>query len=407
MRRLIAIFGLEVYAVLLAYIHSLHGVLTDEAKYLLNIPYPHPPLIRTLLSQLEVLADQEMIVRIVFATIVVQAVWLLWRLSKNLIVCSAWLLSAAVIFQAGTIYMAPLTAIQGLVLLFFLLSNPNTEHRTPNTEIVIALFWLLSLFTAYQSILFLPLVIGIFWKRDIPVFHKLTYIFGPVIVLGLYSLSNPFSLVSMFVHGGRDLDSTLVDRLILTARLWAIGGSIVLSAVGTWGLLRFWRWDILVSFLLVVAYVALSRYDYYAILFTPFFCVGLHFLCLRRRFPKKLFIGAMVVSALWYGATQFPFMQPSLAADIMNRIPDSDGEYVLINGYFGHQWQYESNVPVRRYRHDIVDSARVVICITSCEEMDKRDDWQKVLIEPVEAYVPNPSYSPLPVGEGLRERGDG
>jgi len=48
MRKLIAAVALQIYALLLAGVQLLGGVRTDEAKYLLNIPYPHPPLARFL-----------------------------------------------------------------------------------------------------------------------------------------------------------------------------------------------------------------------------------------------------------------------------------------------------------------------------------------------------------------------
>ena len=56
MRRLTFILPLQAWAILLAFVQTLGGgVRTDEAKYLLNIPYPQPPLARWILGWTEAL----------------------------------------------------------------------------------------------------------------------------------------------------------------------------------------------------------------------------------------------------------------------------------------------------------------------------------------------------------------
>ena len=69
MQRILIILLLEGYAILLAGMQGVAGVRTDEAKYLLNIPYPHPPFARWIIGQTEWMTYQEMFWRIVFATI--------------------------------------------------------------------------------------------------------------------------------------------------------------------------------------------------------------------------------------------------------------------------------------------------------------------------------------------------
>ena len=76
MQVLITVAGLEVYALALAFLQAMSGVRTDEAKYLLNIPYPHPPAARFVLGLTDGWAYQEIFWRIVFATLLVQAVFL-------------------------------------------------------------------------------------------------------------------------------------------------------------------------------------------------------------------------------------------------------------------------------------------------------------------------------------------
>ena len=82
MFRFLIIIGLQMYALLLAWMQSLGGIHTDEAKYLLDIPYPHPPLVRWMVSQTELYVHQEMLWRVVFATLMVQAVFLVWSLGR-------------------------------------------------------------------------------------------------------------------------------------------------------------------------------------------------------------------------------------------------------------------------------------------------------------------------------------
>ncbi|MBI5156250.1 hypothetical protein HZA45_03180, partial [Candidatus Peregrinibacteria bacterium] len=117
----ISIIGLEAYAIILAFLQAMSGVRTDEAKYLLNIPYPHPPAARFLLGLTDGWAYQEFFWRFLFATLLVQAVFLIWSMGKILprrdrfTLCGVWLFSAAFVAQTGSIMMAELTALQGLV----------------------------------------------------------------------------------------------------------------------------------------------------------------------------------------------------------------------------------------------------------------------------------------------------
>src|SRR3989338_1752916 len=164
-----AVIGLELLAILLAWLQSLGGVRTDEAKMLLNIPYPHPPLLRWIVSQTEALPFQEMLWRVLLASIVVQAVWLVWDMGRDLprgarmVAAGAWLLSAAVLAQAGSITTALVTAVWGLVFCWFFV---RLELETPSPrgrEYIpwVTLLWLFSLFTAYQAVLYVPILIAV------------------------------------------------------------------------------------------------------------------------------------------------------------------------------------------------------------------------------------------------------
>ena len=114
---------MELYALVLASMQFLHSVKTDEAKYLLNIPYPHPPLARFILHLTDSWPFQEFFWRFVFASLCIQAVRLVWKLSHDLkpktrfALSILWLCNTAIIFQAGSIMMAPLTALEALSLI--------------------------------------------------------------------------------------------------------------------------------------------------------------------------------------------------------------------------------------------------------------------------------------------------
>src|SRR3989338_9501527 len=106
MRRSVTIILLEGYALFLALWQQLGGVHTDEAKYLLNIPYPHPPLARGIFHLLDGMPLQDMFWRIVLASLLIQAVWFVWDMAcdlkngERMALSGAWLLCAAIVFQA-------------------------------------------------------------------------------------------------------------------------------------------------------------------------------------------------------------------------------------------------------------------------------------------------------------------
>ncbi len=383
MQRLIRIAGLELLAVALAALQFLVGVRTDEAKYLLDIPYPHPPAVRFLLGFTKGVPGQELFWRVVFATLLVQAVWFVWDLTRGYtrnqrsIIALAWIFSSAVLLQAGTVMMAPLTALEALVFLW-LSSRPHLVDRHRG---FIALFWLFSLFTAYQAVLFAPVVVLLFWRLKAPLMERLSYLAVPVLLLALYTLGNPLAAASFAVHAGRQIAETPFERLSGLLRVWLLGGSGVLSVAGTIGILRAKRADLLLSFLLVAAYVLLSRYDYYAVLFAPLFAVGLlSFFDPRCETPPwfEVHVWTILFAA---GACATIWTHPISSTGVARRVMDAVGSHprgpVLINGSFGHEWQYESPMPVRRFESSLLESAGAVVCLDNCPAFDKRG-WSPV-----------------------------
>ena len=430
---------LEIVAVALAFMQMLGGVRTDEAKYLLNIPYPHPPLVRWILSQTEWIPFQEWLWRIIFATLMVQAVWIVMGLectkyqkSRNtqnsisnnerpvrsehwilgneislffdiwgIFVGACWLFSSAVLLQSGTIMMAPLTALQSLVFLW-LLSNRSSAERHRG---FVALFWLASLFTAYQIVLFAPLVIALFWRMKIPLWQKALYVLLPFLLLIIYTFVNPLALSSMFVHGSKDLSETLIERFLRTGKVWGLGGSFLISLLGTIGIFHTRRWELIASFLLVLAFVALARFEYYAILFTPLFAVGCGALLLSlqrinnlpftisNQFAIRnlqfailmlLLLGTTVT--LWFFPPSF---KPGPSRSVMQLIIAQGKQgSVLINGPFGHEWQYESPFPVRRYVSGFVTGAQAIVCLRPCENIPQKD-FTEIASDPVPVWMHN------------------
>ncbi|MDO8648469.1 MAG: hypothetical protein Q7R81_01670 [Candidatus Peregrinibacteria bacterium] len=381
MRRLNALISLEIYALVLTAVQLIGGVRTDEAKYLLNIPYPHPPLVRTLLSWTEFLPFQECLWRFLFASLLAQAVWLVWDLGRGLgrrermFLSACWLLASGVLLQAGGIYLVCFTALQALCFLWLVARMPSTGKYAG----WVALLWLASLFTAYQAALFLPLVCAYFLRAKISWEERIAYVCLPPLLLILYSLSNPLSIASMFIHGGRDLNSSIPMRALGTLRVWMLGGSLLLSIAGTIGIFWSKRWELILSFLLVSAYVALSRYDYYMVLFTPFFIVGLAVLLKNRALPKVIINAGIPLLVIATIITVF-FFPPILKRDpsraVMRSIAsERRGDEVLIAGSFGHQWQYESTLPVRSYSPNWLPHARAVICLQPCGDMAMHEGW--------------------------------
>ena len=299
MPRLLTVLGLQCYALVLAWVRSLGGIRTDEAKYLLDIPYPHPPALRWVFSQAETWAAQDWFWRVVLASLTVQAAWLVWDLARDqprrrqIVIAGAWLLSGGVLLQAGSVMMVVATALQLLAFLW-LRSRPEVAARNQGA---VALLWLFSLFTAYQALLFLPMAVSTFRRSGVSAGRTAFYVAVPVLLLALYTLTNPLVPASMLAHAGRQIAETPFDRVLSSLRVWAIAGSGIASVAGTWGLLRSRDLPALASFLLVAAYVVLSRYDYYAILFLPLLVSGLRSLSALPR-PRMALPSLALCSAV-------------------------------------------------------------------------------------------------------------
>lgn len=365
MRRLISVVALECYAVALAVLQMSGHVHTDEAKYLLNVPYPHPPLARWFLSLFDGFPWQELGARILFATLAVQAAWIVWDMGKalpsksRLILCGAWLTSFGVVAGAGTVMMAPLTALQGLVFLWLYLRDEDDARHAG----AIALFWLASLFTAYQAALFFPFVIAIFLRMKLPLWKRMAYVAVPLFLLCLYTLTNPFALASMLNQAGKDAAETLAQRASAFGSIALLAGSVVLGIAGTWGIIRSRQPAIGCALLLVCAYVFLGHYAYYMMLFVPFFVAGSYFLLHAKALPPVPFATAFGLCAVAVLALHSPVNPATPAREVMRAIADRGPRgNIAIVGSFGHEWQYESPYPVLKFSEASLPSAQTVVC---------------------------------------------
>ncbi len=402
MRKLVTVLLLQVYAAALAVPALLGGIRTDEAKYLLNIPYPHPPLARTLLETTYGFAWNEVLWRLVFATLMVQAVWLVVRLAlragpgARVLLAAAWLLSGAVVLQAPTIMMAPLTALGGLVLLW-----AAARPRSAFGCFLAAMFWFASVFVAYQSVLFLPVVIAMCLRSGQSKRRTILYAFGPLFALALYTLGNPLALQSIVGLGADKIPLGDAARGYLWS--WLLAGSVFGSVFGSIGTLR-GRPELGVTFLLLSAYMIASYHDYYAVFLAPVFVANIaHLLDMNagRLRPLDNSVTALsvcvgigcVVAVL---ASLLVAGRANAARDTMKVLApqilsiDRTDVRMLIVGDFGHEWQYYAPPHVReilKYSpQTIAPDADVVVCWRTCDSklLEGKDSVPNV---PVESWI--------------------
>lgn len=372
MRRLKTFLWLECYALLLAAVQEHNGVRTDEAKYLLDIPYPHPPLARWLFSLFDGFAWQEFFVRALMATLMVQAVWIAWDMARSLrrsgkiAVAVLWLCSAAFVLQAGTVMMAPLTALQALIFLW-VLSLP--KERLPGMP-AIGFLWLATLFTALQGVLLAPLAFAALRLRGASRKQVALYLVAPLALVGLYALGNPLVAASLLLQSGKDAGQSFADRASGLGWILVLAGSGVGTLVGAAGLARKRHPWILVSFALFAAYVFLGRFEYYAVLFLPFYVTGAKHLL--RRFPRvavPMAVGIVACTAAIL-ALYVPLLLPrGPAREVLSRAGDG---VVLVRGSMGHDWQYEASAgqDVRPYAPALEPEASAIACFDGCDDLE-------------------------------------
>lgn len=387
MRRLIAAIGLELYALALAGVQMLGGVRSDEAKYLLDIPYPHPPFVRFILGLTSAIPGQELLWRVIFATLMVQAVWLVWKMGKHLrpaprvAACASWLAAAPMLLQAGSVMLAVPTALFGL--LFFSLQDDDFSQ---GGAAGIALLWLAALFSSYQSALYAPAVFRILRRSRTGSFAKLAYLAVPIALLGFYTFTNPLALATMVIHVGDK--QPLSSRIFASCELLLMGGSFILTVIGVHGAWASRRADILLTVALLLLYVSLSPFSFYALLFLPPIIAGVVLWMKRHgRWSSAVVLCTLLGSGVivrWMPLALTPGPSRSTMQAIHAAVGDGS---VLIAGPFGHDWQYESALPIQRYRSELLPVARAVVCLQACADMGQAAGWKLLAGTPVQTWV--------------------
>lgn len=393
--RAITLFWLlQVYAFVLAFLQMPGGVRTDEAKYLLSIPYPHPPLVRSLMVWTSSLPYHELLWRVIFASLCVHAVWIIADLGEVLTrprkwaLCLAWLLSSAVFLQGGTVMLSVLSALFGLVFLWLAL-----HPEAPQKPAFIGLLWLASLFTAYQSVLFFPLVFSALMRSRTNKLMMFSYFLVPLILLILYTATNPLALASMANVSSQDTVIPFFERATRIGWAWVVGGSFILSLTGTVGVITSNRPDLVATFGLVLGYIVLSSQMYYALLLTPVFIGGMHLLLCRRRLRPVLFIGCEVLLTALIFFLSFPAMHTTSARHVLRALRDQEiTGTILVNGPFGHEWQYEASVPVLRFNQHLSleaeRSAQAFVCTKkACDNDVNLDQWVRLPGMPLPTWI--------------------
>jgi len=357
---------------------------------------------------------QEFFWRVVFASLVVQGAWLVLWMARREPVASdvsratgqlrftasglnhdqrialslAWLLCAAVVLQAGSIMMAPLTALQGLVFLALLShARRKADHWSAWHALGAALLWLVSLLTAYQAVLYLPIVAALFWSLSIPRWQKALYVLAPLPVAFLFALAEPAVLASFLSAGTLNASLTVSAKAVSLFQAWSVGGSVLISIIGVAGIAMGRRRAEFLSLALVAAYLFVSFHFYYAILFTPLLIAGaISFMRHAWPNPLPLLSPLALITMLCFGLFP-PAFAPGPSRAVMQAVADGGRQGdVLIAGAFGHDWQYESPFSVRRYHPSLLRDAQAVVCLEACEDVE-REGWTPLPGLPVEVWV--------------------
>ncbi len=391
-----AVLLLEILALALVFLQLQGGVRTDEAKYLLSIPYPHPPLLRSLMAWTSMLPFHEFFWRFFIASLAVQSVWMISDLGDVLsrprkqCLCAAWLLSSAVLLQGGTIMLSVFSGFFGLIFLWCAL-----HPEVPRRPWLLACLWMASLFTAYQSILFAPLVLAAFLRSSLSRRTTILLFLLPIILLALYTLSNPLILVSMSHASLQDAPLLIIERMTRIGWIWILSGSLILSVVGTVGVLISNRLDLVATFSLIFGYVVLTSQHYYAILLTPVLIGGTYMLLCRRRLSPGMFIVSEAIAAVTIVFLFWPSPEPTAARSLVHSLGDQHAiGPMIIDGDFGHEWQYESPVPIRRFSQELSAEAEAkasfFVCTKqagACDDDVDTEYWEKLSGTPVETWV--------------------
>jgi hypothetical protein len=386
MRRTILIIGIfELIALGIALLGMRMGLHSDEAKDLLEIPYPLPLAIHWFLSLGASLTLHEFLLRFLLASVTVQAGWLLWDLGavlpleRQMALVGTWLLSAALITQGGALMPVTIAATFGLVFVWIALHPEGTSHcRGP----CIGILWLLSLFISYQCLLFAPLVWSGLRSNRTQLRESIVYFCIPILLLAVHLLGHPLAIDNVMHSATQDLPLPTGTRLLFAMKIFLFAGGYVASVIGLWGILTGGRRDLLLSLILILLFIFLSSQPLYAILLLPLLTGGLFLLFCRRKVPPRGFLLLQAVATTIVIIISPPTKNLNIARETIASLhAQGITGMILIDGPYGDEWQYESPEAVRTFSQElstnIEKQAAVLICTKkSCEDDIDTDIWK-------------------------------
>jgi hypothetical protein len=322
--------------------------------------------------------------------------------------------------QAGTIMMATVTAFQGLLFVWLMYrgeaQGPSAKYQVPKFfrhawnlalgtwnffrgqqdheksewyAFWVGILWFASLFTAYQIVLFLPIVIAVFAGLPVSRNKRIFYFVAPVIALVLYTVGSPLIIASFAIQGSKDASASVLMRLVHMGWLWVLAGSIFGAILGVWGILRSKSWALILTFILMSLAMCMAWQQYYGILFSPLLVAGLlHFFHHQKlkSFPYSPLI--VFATAVIVGITP-PWTTTAVSREVVSDVEQhaTQSGALMIYGFFGHDWQYEStHRPVRRYIPQEFAHASALVCTNNCDAIRKEGMWL-VTDHPVEVWV--------------------
>jgi hypothetical protein len=225
-------------------------------------------------------------------------------------------------------------------------------------------------------------------------FKVCAYLCIPIALLALYSLTNPYALTMMFHISHQDMVIPPMTRIMTISWVWILGGSGLLSLIGTLGILSSVRIDLVAVFGLLLGYVVISSASYYGIVFTPLFVGGLFLLFCKRRLHPGLFVTGLALSTMAMVFLSRPtFRETPARAEMRALASYAATGTLLIDGYFGHDWQYESPIPVRKFSQDLSSDAEKKADIFVCTKTDGCDGdindelWVRLLGTPLPTWL--------------------
>ncbi|MBI3336425.1 hypothetical protein HYZ98_02565 [Candidatus Peregrinibacteria bacterium] len=145
---------------------------------------------------------------------------------------------------------------------------------------------------------------------------------------------------------------------------------MIVSVLGVIGMMRAKSIPLIASLILVCAYIFLAHRAYYSLLFLPLLIGGMILFLKEENIPVGRYLGLMVVMFLVFVQQCIFDDSQNVAHRVLSQVPQKIGAGdILISGPFGHEWQYESRVPIRRYKPGLLPEAQSVVCLSPCAEI--------------------------------------